>query len=153
MMIETLKEIFNRDLKKLKFEIESYQNEDKIWYIEKEIANSAGNLCLHLIGNLNTYIGAQIGNTNYIRNRELEFSNKNVPKSALIIQIEETIQTINNSLNLMNDEDLKKEHSFSVFESKTSKGFLLTHLTTHLAYHLGQINYHRRLLDDKTGNG
>lgn len=146
-MIETLKTLFNRDLKKLKLEIESYQNESKIWCIDNNISNSAGNLCLHLIGNLNTYIGAQIGKTNYIRNRELEFSDKDVPRALLIAQIEATIQTVNDALALLTEEDLKKEFPILVFESKTSTEFLLIHLTTHLSYHLGQINYHRRLMD------
>lgn len=146
-MVETLKTLFNRDLNKLKLEIESYQNENKIWYVEKAIANSAGNLCLHIIGNLNTYIGAQIGKTKYIRNRELEFSEKDVSKALLVAKIEATIQMVNDSLDLISDIDLKKEHPFLIFETKTSTEYLLTHLTTHLAYHLGQINYHRRLLD------
>ncbi|OOG69954.1 DinB family protein [Flavobacterium sp. A45] len=145
-MIETLKILFNRDLKKLKLEIESYPNENKIWCIDNNISNSAGNLCLHLIGNLNTYIGAQIGKTNYIRNRELEFSDKDVPRALLIAQIEAAIQTVNDALALLTEEDLKKEFPILVFESKTSTEFLLIHLTTHLSYHLGQINYHRRLL-------
>lgn len=146
-MVETLKTLFNRDLNKLKLEIESYQNENKIWYVEKAIANSAGNLCLHIIGNLNTYIGAQIGKTKYIRNRELEFSEKDVSKALLVAKIEAIIQMVNDSLDLISDIDLKKEHPFLIFETKTSTEYLLTHLTTHLAYHLGQINYHRRLLD------
>jgi uncharacterized damage-inducible protein DinB len=147
-MIDTLKTLFQRDLTKLKLEIESYQNESNIWQIDKAISNSAGNLCLHLIGNLNTYIGAQIGKTNYIRNRELEFSDTNVPKAILIAQIEATMQTVNDSLALLTDADLNKEYPILVFEAKTSTEFLLIHLTTHLAYHLGQINYHRRLLDN-----
>ncbi|TRX31881.1 DUF1572 domain-containing protein [Flavobacterium sp. ZT3R18] len=148
MAIETLKTLFNRDLNKLKLEIGSYQNESKIWSIDKNISNSAGNLCLHLIGNLNTYIGAQIGKTNYIRNRELEFSQKDIPQAVLITQIEATIQTVNEALLLLTDADLRKEYPLLVFETKTSTAFLLIHLTTHLAYHLGQINYHRRLLDN-----
>jgi uncharacterized damage-inducible protein DinB len=148
MAIETLKTLFNRDLNKLKAEIRSYQNESKIWSIDKNISNSAGNLCLHLIGNLNTYIGAQIGKTNYIRNRELEFSQKDIPQAVLIAQIEATIQTVNDALLLLTDDDLRKEYPLLVFETKTSTEFLLIHLTTHLAYHLGQINYHRRLLDN-----
>jgi uncharacterized damage-inducible protein DinB len=148
MAIETLKTLFNRDLNKLKAEIRSYQNESKIWSIDKNISNSAGNLCLHLIGNLNTYIGAQIGKTNYIRNRELEFSQKDIPQAVLIAQIEATIQTVNDALLLLIDDDLKKEYPLLIFETKTSTEFLLIHLTTHLAYHLGQINYHRRLLDN-----
>lgn len=148
MTSEILKTLFNRDLNRLKSEIDSYQDENKIWHIEKSISNSTGNLCLHLIGNLNTYIGAQIGNTNYIRNRELEFSDKFVPKTTLITQIDATITVINNTLNQLTDEDLEQEHPYLVFDSKTSAAFLLLHLTTHLSYHLGQINYHRRLLDN-----
>nr|WP_315199194.1 DinB family protein [uncultured Flavobacterium sp.] len=148
MTVEILRTLFNRDLNKLKLEIDSYNNESKIWHTEKSILNSGGNLCLHLIGNLNTYIGAQIGNTNYIRDRELEFSNKFIPKSTLLAQIDATITMINNTLNKLIDEDLKQEHPFLVFENKTSVEYLLMHLTTHLTYHLGQINYHRRLLDN-----
>jgi uncharacterized damage-inducible protein DinB len=148
MAIETLKTLFNRDLNKLKTEIGSYQDENRIWSIDKNISNSAGNLCLHLIGNLNTYIGAQIGKTNYVRNRELEFSQKDIAKAELITKIEATIVVVNDALGQLTDEELKNEYPLLVFETKTSTEFLLIHLTTHLAYHLGQINYHRRLLDN-----
>jgi hypothetical protein len=148
MLIESLKILFNRDLNKLKTEIESYQNESDIWKIQKGIVNSAGNLCLHLIGNLNTYIGAEYGKTGYIRNRALEFSLKDIPRAELIQKIEETIVVVNNALNIISEEELKMEFPLLVFEKKTSTEFMMIHLTTHLAYHLGQINYHRRLLDN-----
>ncbi len=146
MLIETLKTLFNRDLNQLKTEIESYQNENDIWKTQKGIANSAGNLCLHLVGNLNTYIGAEFGMTGYIRNRPLEFSLKDIPRAELLSKIEETIVVVDNALNTISEEELKKEYPLLVFENKTSTEFMLVHLTTHLAYHLGQINYHRRLL-------
>ncbi|MCV9932779.1 DinB family protein [Flavobacterium sp. LS1R47] len=145
---DTLRALFNRDLNKLKLEIESYQNEAKIWSIDEQILNSAGNLCLHLIGNLNTYIGAALGNSGYIRHRELEFSLKNIPKTELITKIEETISVVDAALSNLSEAQLEHEFPIIVFEGKDSTGFILTHLTTHLAYHLGQINYHRRLLDD-----
>ena len=147
MLIETLRSIFSRDLLRLKTEIDLYQDESKIWIIENNIANSAGNLCLHLIGNLNTYIGAEFGKTNYIRNRELEFSLKNISKKELIDKIENTILVVDMSLQNITEEELKNEHQILVFDKKTTLEFLLVHLTTHLTYHLGQINYHRRLLD------
>ena len=146
MLIESLKALFNRDLNQLKTEIESYQNESDIWTIQKGIANSAGNLCLHLIGNLNTYIGAQYGKTGYIRNRPLEFSLKDIPRVELLSKIEETIVVVDNALNNISEEELKKDYPLLVFKDKTSTEFMLIHLTTHLTYHLGQINYHRRLL-------
>lgn len=148
MLIQTLKSLFDRDLKRLRTDIDIYNNEQALWHIEKNIANSAGNLCLHLIGNLNTYIGATIGKTNYIRNREQEFLLKGIPKTELLKQIDETIVVVNNSLDTLTQDDLTKEYPLLVFSEKTTTGYLLIHLTTHLAYHLGQINYHRRLLDN-----
>jgi hypothetical protein len=147
-MIETLKVLFYRDLTRLKTEIELYPNENDIWKTQKGITNSTGNLCLHLIGNLNTYIGNVIGKTNYIRNRELEFSSKDISKSELIKKIEETIIVVNISLDMVSEKELKMEYPILVLAEKTSTEFLLIHLTTHLNYHLGQINYHRRLLND-----
>ena len=147
MLVESLLTLFNRDLAKLKTEISLYRNEVNIWRIDKDIANSAGNLCLHLVGNLNTYIGAVIGNTNYIRNRDLEFSLKDIPQTELVRKIEATIIVVNEALATITDKTLEEEYPMLVFEKKTSTGYFLIHLTTHLAYHLGQINYHRRLLD------
>ncbi len=147
MITETVKKLFKRDLEKLKQEINLYNDETKLWVVEEGIANSAGNLCLHLIGNLNTYIGAEIGKTGYIRHRELEFSLKNISRTGLIEKIESTIMVVESSLILLKEEELEKEYPLLVFTEKTSTGYLLIHLAVHLGYHLGQINYHRRLLD------
>ncbi|SEF71958.1 DinB family protein [Sphingobacterium lactis] len=145
-LIITLKTLFERDLNKLKVEIESYQDERTIWRVEKGIANSAGNLCLHLLGNLNTYIGAEIGKSGYIRNRPLEFSLKNIPVSELLREIKKTKEIVISSLENLTDKDLEKEYPIEVFDRKTTVSFFLIHLATHLNYHLGQINYHRRLV-------
>jgi uncharacterized damage-inducible protein DinB len=147
MLSETLKSLFNRDLNKLKSEIESYKTESNLWVIDREIANSSGNLCLHLIGNLNTFIGATLGGSNYIRNRELEFSLKDISKLELIKMIEETIVVVSETLDKITDEQINSEYPLLVFHEKMSTEFFLVHLATHLTYHLGQINYHRRLLD------
>lgn len=146
MLIEALKSLFNRDLNKLKEEIEAYQTESQLWLIDKNISNSAGNLCLHLIGNLNTYIGAELGKTGYIRDRPLEFSAKDIPKNQLISKIDETILVVNNTLDSLTDANLETIYPQIVFEKEMTTGFFLVHLSTHLAYHLGQINYHRRLV-------
>lgn len=147
MLIATLKTLFNRDLKRLINEIEQYNNERDIWKIKGQINNSAGNLCLHVVGNLNLYIGNILGTTGYIRNRALEFSSKDIPRMELIKQIEDTVETINHSLDKVDEKLLKAEFPILVFDEKTSTEFLLVHLATHLTYHLGQINYHRRMLD------
>jgi hypothetical protein len=147
MLIETIKMLFTRDLDRLKSEITLYQNENNIWKIQEGITNSGGNLCLHLLGNLNTYIGAEFGKTGYVRNRPLEFSLKDISRAELLSKIEETTVVVYNALNAIKEEDLKMEYPLLVLKDKTSIEFLLIHLTTHLAYHLGQINYHRRLLE------
>jgi hypothetical protein len=148
MLTQTLKTLFKRDLTQLKLEIESYQDEQNIWLVQQGISNSGGNLCLHLIGNLNTYIGAGLGKTGYIRDRPLEFSLKNIPRKILIEKIDATIQVVDDAMNQLSIEDLAKEFPMLVFDEMTSTEYLLVHLTTHLAYHLGQINYHRRLLEN-----
>jgi uncharacterized damage-inducible protein DinB len=148
MIVQTLKTIFKRDLNRLIQEIELYQSESQIWTIQKGITNSAGNLCLHLVGNLNTYIGNIYGNINYLRNREFEFSLKDIPRTELIRKIEETIIVVDHALDNLSEKELRMEFPLLVFETKTSTEFMLIHLTTHLTFHLGQINYHRRLLEE-----
>lgn len=107
MPIDNLKILFIRDLNILKSEIESYENESDIWKTQKGITNSAGNLCLHIIGNLNTYIGAQYGKTGYIRNRPLEFSLKDISRAELVSKIKETIVILVNALNTLSEEVIK----------------------------------------------
>jgi uncharacterized damage-inducible protein DinB len=148
-MIQTLKSLFARDLKRLRREIELYQNEEKLWVIDRQIPNPAGTLCLHLVGNLNTYIGAVLGNTGYIRHRDLEFSLRDVPRSELLQKVDDTLEVVLSSLDKVSEDQLTEEYPMLVFNEKTTTGYLLIHLTTHLTYHLGQINYHRRLLDTR----
>ncbi|WP_027378593.1 DinB family protein [Chryseobacterium daeguense] len=147
MLAESLKSLFTRDLNKLKTEIEAYKNEDIIWKVDKNILNSAGNLCLHLVGNLNHFLGAILGNSGYIRNRDLEFSLKNIPRAELIGQIEKTIEVVNSSLDNLSPDDLGKEFPVQALGYPMTTDYFLIHLIGHLEYHLGQINYHRRLLD------
>ncbi len=146
MNTASLIEIFDRDLNKLITEINLYKDEERLWIIKDGIGNSAGNLCLHLIGNLNHFIGAILGNTGYVREREKEFSLKNIPRKELIQSIENTITVVKESLSKLSATDFEKLFPLEVFGKPLTTGFMLLHLTTHLAYHLGQINYHRRLL-------
>ena len=119
-----------------------------MWLLEDTINNTAGNLCLHIVGNLNAFVGAELGNTGYVRQRELEFSLKNIPRDELVQQLDATITMIKDTLTTLNQENLQKEYPLIIFKNTPmSTEFFLVHLTTHLAYHLGQVNYHRRLLD------
>jgi len=145
-MIDSLIKLFDRDLLKLKSELEAYKSENQIWVTRSEISNSAGNLCLHLMGNLNHYIGAQLGNVTYLRNRPLEFSDKNVPISILIEKIEATRLMLPKVLEKLTAEELADSHTEEYNNGLESNEYFLIHLYGHFNYHLGQINYHRRLI-------
>ncbi|MFD2824709.1 DinB family protein [Lacinutrix iliipiscaria] len=147
MLTATLIKLFKRDLQALKAEIIQYNSEKNMWLVDGAIKNSAGNLCLHLVGNLNHFIGHDLGNTNYIRQRELEFSLKDVPREELVKQIDEVTLVVEQTLLALSPADLQKEYKRRVFEDTMTTEYFLVHLSMHLAYHLGQINYHRRLLD------
>ncbi len=146
-MITTLRALFARDLKRLYNEIAAYRTEDGLWRVAGAAPNAAGNLCLHLVGNLNTYIGAELGRSGYVRHREAEFASRNIPRAELLRQVETTALTVDATLAQLTTADLDREFPALVFQEPTSTSFLLVHLSTHLGYHLGQINYHRRLLD------
>lgn len=146
-MLESLIKLYDRDLRKLSSEIEAYKNEDDLWQVKSEINNSAGNLCLHLIGNLNHYIGHQLGGTDYIRNRPLEFSDKNILKATLIEKIEATRILLQEILPSISTETLAQNHTTEFHGGNDTNEFFLIHLLSHLNYHLGQINYHRRLIN------
>lgn len=145
-MLQHLLSLFERDLDKLAAEIKLYPNEESLWHIADGIANSGGNLCLHLIGNLRTYIGATLGNSGYIRNREAEFSDKNVPRATLLEGIGLAKQDLQNVLPHLTESELNAKYPLLVFDAPMQTQWFLLHLSGHLNYHLGQINYHRRLL-------
>ena len=147
-MLESLIQLFKRDLQSLKSEIKNYSDETSLWITEKEIANSAGNLCLHLIGNLNHFIGATLGNTGYVRQRNTEFNLKDISRQELITKIDETASMIKDVLESLNEKELDKIYPINVFDEEMTTEYFLIHLFGHLNYHLGQINYHRRLLDN-----
>lgn len=147
MLKEVVIQLFQRDLHKLHGELEKYLDEANIWKTEKGIANSAGNLCLHLVGNLNTYIGREMGNSGYMRNRDQEFAQKDVPRAQLLKMIEETITIVTQTLQASDEGHWADQYPALVFDKPTSTEYMLVHLTCHLSYHLGQVNYHRRLID------
>ena len=146
-MINPITELFIRDLHRLKAEIERYQNDANLWKIEKSIKNSGGNLCLHLIGNLKTFIGNGLGGGTYIRQRDFEFAGKNVERSLLYTEIDETIEMVRLGLLKVKPEALAKNFPMLIWEIETGMEFTLMHLYGHLNYHLGQVNYHRRMLE------
>lgn len=146
MLAETLTILYSRELSALTKEIGAYKNEGDIWEKRDGIENSAGNLCLHLVGNLDHYFGATLGNTGYIRDRDAEFSTKYVPREELLNRAENTTAMIKEVLASMSPEDFEKEYPLETPMGKVKTGQMLIHLLGHFNYHLGQINYHRRML-------
>lgn len=148
MLTEDLLKLFVRDLNRLKSEISQYQDEANLWKVDGSISNSAGNLCLHLIGNLQTYFGSVYGNTGYVRNRDKEFSDKAVPRVQLMDMIAQTELMMQQVLPKISQEQLEEDYPMEVFDHSMKSAYYFVHLAVHLGYHLGQINYHRRLLDN-----
>ena len=146
MITENLARLFERDILKLKTEISAYTDEQKLWLTAGEISNSAGNLCLHLLGNLQHYIGHVLGNTSYVRDRPLEFSRKNVGRDDMVYEIDHTRHVVVSTLQSLPEETLMKMYPENVMGQEMTTEYFLLHLLAHLSYHLGQINYHRRLL-------
>lgn len=146
-MIRELITIFERDLQKLKLEIDSFQTEENLWKTTGQITNSAGNLALHLTGNLNHYVGSLLGKTGYVRNRPAEFDSKNVQVAEILAGIDEVSHTVSQTLEGLSEQDLSKPYPEPVFGYEMTTSFMLIHLSTHLSYHLGQINYLRRILE------
>lgn len=147
-MIKNLIQLFERDLDRLTKEIESYGDEKNLWKTTGQISNSAGNLTLHLAGNLKHFIGKEIGGFDYLRNREFEFGGKDVARSEILEEINSCKHQIIVSFEGMDHSLLFADYPLEVFGYKMSHFYFLTHLYGHLNYHLGQINYHRRLLDN-----
>ena len=146
-MIRDLITIFERDLHKLKREVLSFQNQENLWKTAGNVSNSAGNLTLHLTGNLNHYICHVLGNTEYQRDRQAEFESKHIPSDKLISDIEQAGQLVLKTLQNLSEDELCKPYPEQVFGYEMTTSFFLFHLASHLNYHLGQINYIRRILD------
>jgi hypothetical protein len=146
IIIETLLKLFDRDLQRLEEEINLYPSEEAIWRLDGEIKNTAGNLCLHLCGNLQHYIGANLGHTSYVRNRDNEFAAKGISKTDLTAEVQKTRQTVRDTLETLKPSVLEAEYPEKVYEYSMTTAYFLIHLTAHLNYHLGQVNYHRRIL-------
>jgi uncharacterized damage-inducible protein DinB len=145
-MTKEFAQLFDRDIRRLYKEVESYSSEGLIWQKVEGISNSGGNLCLHLMGNLNEYIGRILGNNPYQRNRPLEFSATDIPKTELLTMVEATRENVVKTLENMDFEQLNEIYPENVLGYEMTVSYFLIHLNGHLNYHLGQINYHRRIL-------
>lgn len=146
MLKIALIEIFERDLNRLRDEVNLYKNDRDLWVTKGEISNSGGNLCLHLLGNLNHFIGAVLGETGFIRERDREFADKEISRERLNEEITKTIEVVKTSLDKLSAEDFEQNFPIEKRDETVKMDFMLLHLLGHFSYHLGQINYHRRLI-------
>jgi uncharacterized damage-inducible protein DinB len=135
--------LFRRDLARLVQELKAFPEGPALWTVVPGVANSAGNLALHLEGNLREYIGRQMGQIAYTRDRPLEFSSKDIPAAELIARIESVAETIPG---IVASAALETTHPENVFGSPMTTGWFVMHLFGHLNYHMGQIDYLRRVL-------
>ena len=148
MLQQDLIHHFHHYLDLLQKEIEAYEKDALLWAVVEGINNSGGNLCTHLLGNLNHFIGKNMGNTGYKRDRPLEFECIDVPREQLVKEIHETKEMIEKAI--LSIDDLSVDHSKQIAANPVSIQYELIRLMIHLSYHVGQINYHRRILEGAT---
>lgn len=146
MVTKAIIELFVRDLNKAAEEIESYPSDESLWAVSGDIANSAGNLGLHLAGNINHFFGAVLGNSGYVRERDLEFSSKGASRAELADALRKAADVAGSVLSSLSEDDLASDFPEQFAGKTVSNAWMIAHLLTHLNYHLGQINYHRRLV-------
>jgi len=136
--------LLERDLNALRREVEAYPDEADLWRTVPGVANPAGNLVLHLAGNLQHFIGSQLGGTDYVRDRAAEFARRGVPRAELLREIEAARAAIAAGLDRLSPTQLTDEWPGPIAGVRVAMGEYLVHLTTHFAYHLGQVDFHRR---------
>ncbi|MCB9231791.1 MAG: DUF664 domain-containing protein [Bacteroidia bacterium] len=150
MTTQYLLQLFQRDLSRLKDEINAFQDESNLWKTSGTISNSTGNLALHVTGNLSHFVGAVLGQTGYIRHRESEFTSKGVPRADLLRGLDGVIDMLGRVIPRLEAANLDENYPLDLsawFKPNMETGYFLIHLYGHLNYHLGQINYLRRVLE------
>ena len=138
--MNSFKQLYLNFLNSLKDEISLYKDPENIWLLSGSISNTPGNLCLHICGNLNHFFGAVIGNTGYIRERDQEFSKRNLSREELFGAIDETKIMIGKIFDDLTQDDINKIYPINKFGENVTYGFMFSRLVSHLSYHLGQIN-------------
>ncbi len=146
MLSETLSAILRRDLAALRRELEAYPDEAAIWQSAPGVPNSGGVLTRHLCGNLQHFLGACLGGTGYQRDREAEFGAPPTSRAALLAELAATEAAVLGTLRRLTPHELEARFPEVVAGLEFQGADLLVHLAVHCAFHLGQIDYHRRIL-------
>ena len=150
MWLPFLTTILLRDLETLEREVAAYPDDAAVWRVAPGIANSAGTLVLHLCGGLRHFVGARLGQSGYRRDRTEEFGARDVDRDRLRRLIRRTREEIGDALATLNPEVLASDYPDTPGGCRLTTADFLLHLVAHTGYHLGQVDYHRRLL---TGDG
>lgn len=140
--------LMDRDLGRLQAELEAYPDDPSVWRVGGTTKNSPGTLTLHLVGNLEAYVGAVFAGTGYVRDRDREFSERDVPRAELVKRVARCRRNVAEGLANITDEAMVEAYPGEMpppFRGWNTHRFL-THLSGHFLWHLGQIDYHRRLL-------
>lgn len=149
-MKEWLTNVIRRELHALRREVEAYPSDAGLWEVIPGIANPGGNLALHLAGNIQYFLGNVLGKTGYVRNRDAEFGSRDVPRKELLREIDNAIAAVTTGMSKISEADLAKPYPEAVGGVSSTTGAFLAHFATHLAYHLGQVDYHRRILSGES---
>ena len=144
MLNGVLANFYERDIRKLIGEVNLFRNEEDLWRSRGSVKNPGGNLVLHIIGGLNHFIGATLAQTGYVRNRDQEFISKGVARKDLIAQLEALIPMITETVN---SQHMDNDYPIMFDDMKTTNTYVLVQLLLHLNYHLGQVNYLRRVFE------
>jgi uncharacterized damage-inducible protein DinB len=137
---------FGRELATVRDQLLAYPDADSIWALPSGLPNSAGTLALHIAGNLRWFIGAQLGGNNYVRDRDAEFALRGVARDDLVRNIEAASDEVTRALAQLDDSSLDQPFPLEVGGVRLPTGRFIGHLAVHLAYHLGQMDYHRRIV-------
>ena len=138
--------ILARDLRALRREVEAYADERDLWRPAPGVVNPGGNLALHCAGNLQHFIGGVLGGSGYVRNRDAEFGQREVPRTELLADIDAAIAAVRRGLERVTPQQWEAQYPLAVGGVTLTTGDLMVHLAVHLGYHLGQVDYHRRLV-------
>lgn len=147
MLNSLLANFYERDIRTLIEEVNLFKKEENLWKTHGSIKNSSGNLVLHIVGGLNYLIGATLAHTGYVRDRDQEFIRKDVAQKDLVTELKKLIPLINETLNAITPEDMEADFPIFFDKPNTSTSYVLVQLLAHLNYHLGQVNYLRRVLE------
>jgi hypothetical protein len=138
-----------RELEGFEREVSLFPDDESVWQTLPGLTNTAGNLALHVAGNLQHYIGTVLGNTAYKRDRNLEFSRRSGTRAEVVSELRQAATVVRHVLTSIHEDKLAAEFPEMIMGMKFRTGLFLVHLCAHAGFHLGQAGYLRRTL---TGN-